>query len=77
MTQPQTAKRGSGTIWLWPGDDTVVTASPTVICVWENQELVNTTEGLISGPWVPAIPPKTEQDLIAWFEGWLTAGKPK
>ena len=77
MTQPRTAKRESGTIWLWPDDGTVITASPTVVCVWENQDMVNKTEGLVSGPWVPATPPRSEEALIAWYEQWVAAGKPK
>ena len=73
----KTAKRGSGTIWLWTDEGPVVTASPSVVCVWADQHSSNEPEGLIAGPFMPDPRPKTEQDLIDWYNQWLADGAPK
>jgi hypothetical protein len=73
----ETAVRGSGTIWLWTDETLIVTASPTVVCVWVDQRSVNETIGLMAGPFVPEPRIRTEQDLIDWYNQWLADGGPK
>jgi hypothetical protein len=76
----QTAKRASGTIWLWPNGDEgelAITASPTVVCVWTNTAGANKAEEMIAGPFMPEPRLRTEQDLIDWYNQWLADGAPK
>lgn len=71
-----TAKRGNGTVWAWTSEGIVLTASPSIVCVWASQSSVNTTEGLVAGPFAPDPRVRSEADLRAFYEQWLTEGAP-
>lgn len=53
----------------------IVTASPSVICVWENTDTVNKIGGMVAGPFMVDPAPKTDADLVDWYRQWVREGR--